>query len=306
MNKKVVIKESNTGPDLDSYFYQSHPRFIVDNKYYCRMANSVMPVNRDFYDCLHCPLLRGFTQGEQQGLPECWYYDIAGFEESEYRSCYEEKARIDRLIGWYGVPEFPDYLNPDDGGIYAASLVEKALKYAAIAHKGSFRKGTKIPYIVHPVEAAMITAELTNDTEVVAAAALHDVVEDTIYTQDDIRRIFGERTAELVAAESENKRDDMPPEQTWRMRKEETLAHLKKAPKEVQIICLADKLSNIRAIRADYIKLKDKLWKRFNQADPSAHAWYYRAIRDILMVELSETKAWQEYAKIVEEVFKQV
>jgi myo-inositol-1(or 4)-monophosphatase len=150
----------------------------------------------------------------------------------------------------------------------------------------------------------MIAHKLTDDEEIIAAAALHDVVEDTIYSKDDIEFIFGERIAALVVAESENKREDILPEQSWRIRKEETLAHLERAPKDVKLICLADKLSNIRAIRSDYEKLKDKLWVRFNQSDPVAHAWYYGAIRDVLKDEFGETQAWQEYTKIVEVVFK--
>lgn len=304
MKRSSITEKTKAGPGLGKYSYQPHPRLIVGNTYYCRIANAVMPVSRNFYDCSHCPLMRGVTQGEQQGLPECWYCDFAGFEEEGCTSTHDEKTRIDRLVGWYDVPEFPDYLNPEDGGIYAASLVEKALQHAAVAHKGSFRKGTLIPYIVHPVEAVMIAHELTDDEEVIAAAALHDVVEDTFYSKDDIERVFGERIAALVEAESENKREDMLPEQTWRIRKEETLAHLERAPKDVKLICLADKLSNIRAIRSDYEKAKYKLWERFNQKDPAAHAWYYGAIRDVLKDEFGATKAWQEYAKIIEIVFE--
>ena len=306
MKNSSVTEKTKAGSGLGEYVYQRHPRFIVGNAYYCRMANAVMPASRDFYDCCHCPLMRGFTQGDQPGLPECWYYDFTGFKDEGYTSAHAEKTRIDRLIGWYDVPEFPDYLYPEDGGIYAASLVEKALQHATVAHKGSFRKGTKIPYIVHPVEVVMIAHELTDDEELIAAAALHDVVEDTIYSKDDIEFVFGERIAALVAAESENKREGMLPEQTWRIRKEETLAHLGRAQKDVKLICLADKLSNIRAIWSDYQKVKDKLWERFNQSDPAAHAWYYGAICDILKEEFGNTRAWYEYVKIVETVFIKV
>lgn len=295
MEKEKVVE------GLGEYYYQCHPRWIDKKAYYCRMANAVMPVSRGLHDCYHCPLLRGFTQGEHQGLPECYYYD---FDLPERRlSPKEEKERIDRLIGWYNVPEFPDYVVSEDSHSEREKVVERALQYAAVAHKGSFRKGTKTPYIVHPFEVAMIAKTITSDPEVIAAAALHDVVEDTIYTEEDIRQQFGNRVMQLVAAESEDKREDMPADLSWRIRKEEALSHLARAPMEAKLIALADKLSNMRAIAVDYKKLGDALWKRFNQQDPAVHGWYYAAVRDICEEDFSDTEAWKEYDGLIEEVF---
>ena len=182
-------------------------------------------------------------------------------------------------------------------------ILDKAIIFAVKAHSGSFRKGTETPYIVHPLEAVAIVATMTNDSAVMAAAALHDVVEDTEFTIEDIRREFGEHVAELVGAESEDKREDLPAEETWIIRKQETIEHLKQASLEEKMITLGDKLSNIRAMYRDYLAVGDKLWERFNQKDKNEHGWYYRSIAEVLS-ELKEYPAYREYLELVGKVFK--
>ena len=89
-------------------------------------------------------------------------------------------------------------------------LLDEAIKFAVDAHAGMVRKGTDVPYILHPMEVAAVTAAMTSDIDVITAAMLHDVVEDTKYTLDDIRERFGDRVAAYVADETENKREDRP------------------------------------------------------------------------------------------------
>ena len=183
-------------------------------------------------------------------------------------------------------------------------IFDKAIVFATKAHSGSFRKGTTTPYIVHPMEASTIVATMTDDKTILAAAVLRDVAEDTDYTIDDIMKEFGEDVAHLVSAESENKRDNLPPEATWKIRKQETLNHLKDATKEEKMITLGDKLSNIRAIYRDYSTIGDGLWERFNQKDKLEHAWYYKSIAELLS-DLSDTPAYQEYVGLVNKVFSE-
>lgn len=87
-------------------------------------------------------------------------------------------------------------------------VLDHAIAFATKAHEGQFRKGTQIPYILHPMEAAAIVGTMTTDDEIIAGAALHDVVEDTDTTLEDVVRLFGERVGSLVASESENKREE--------------------------------------------------------------------------------------------------
>ena len=184
------------------------------------------------------------------------------------------------------------------------NLLEKAVAFAAQKHAGQHRKGTNLPYIVHPMEAAAICASFTDDVEVLAAAVLHDVVEDAGVTVAEIGERFGSRVAAIVAGESEDKREGVPAAQTWKVRKAESIEHLRGAGDAgVRMVCLGDKLSNIRSIQRDYEELGDELWQRFNQKDPAEHAWYYSTIADVLEADLGDTDAWREYRRRVEEVF---
>ena len=79
-----------------------------------------------------------------------------------------------------------------------SSFLDRAIEYAVRAHKNTERRGKGFPYIVHPLEAMTIAATMTSDQELLAAAVLHDVVEDTGVTLDDLRREFGERVAFVV------------------------------------------------------------------------------------------------------------
>ena len=183
------------------------------------------------------------------------------------------------------------------------NLVSRAVIFAASAHDGQLRKGTDIPYIVHPMEAAAIAAGLTNDPEVIAAAVLHDAVEDTGTTKNELEAEFGSRVAELVAAESENKREDQKAEDTWQVRKQETIDHLKHCDdRDVIILALADKLANLRAIYRDHQAIGDELWKRFNQNDPALIGWYYKSFEDACR-ELEGTAAYEEYVELLKKVF---
>ena len=182
------------------------------------------------------------------------------------------------------------------------TLLNQAIAFATKAHEGQFRKGSQTPYILHPMEAASIVGTMTTDDAIIAAAVLHDVVEDTETTIDTIRELFGEKVAEYVAAESEEKRENLPAESTWKLRKQETLDHLKTSSKEIKMITLGDKLSNIRAICRDYIILGDELWNRFNQKDKNEHYWYYQGIAECL-AELKDYYVYQEYCELVKKTF---
>jgi myo-inositol-1(or 4)-monophosphatase len=183
------------------------------------------------------------------------------------------------------------------------SILDKAIIFAVDQHAGMVRKGTDVPYIVHPLEAAAIAASLTSDQEILAAAVLHDVVEDTAATAEEIAAEFGERVAALVASDSEDKMADVPAAESWKQRKFATIEALKSASHEEKIVALADKLSNIRAIHRDYVAIGDEVWERFNQKDKELQGRYYRAIAEEL-AEFSACVAYGEYCWLVEAVFE--
>ena len=182
-------------------------------------------------------------------------------------------------------------------------LVSEAIAFAVKAHDGMRRKKSESPYILHPMEVAVIVGTMTDDQNLIAAAALHDVVEDAGVTLEEIEKKFGKRVRELVGAETENKRAELPPEETWRIRKEESLSVLKNTEDiAVLMVWLGDKLSNMRSIYRDFKVEGANMWQRFNQKDEKVQAWYYRSIAD-LTERLSHTSAWIEYKTLTELVF---
>lgn len=182
-------------------------------------------------------------------------------------------------------------------------IFEKALCYATEKHSGQTRKFSDAPYILHPMEAAAIVGTMTDDRTVLAAAVLHDTVEDTDATLEDIEEKFGRRIALLVMTETEEKREDQPPEETWKLRKEETLIMLRNTKDiYVKMMWLGDKLSNIRSIYREVRRDGDAVWQRLHQTDPAQHEWYYRSIAESLS-ELKEYDAYKEYTFLVDKIF---
>ena len=182
-------------------------------------------------------------------------------------------------------------------------LVSDAVAFAVKAHDGMRRKKSESPYILHPMEAAVIVGSMTDDQNLIAAAALHDVVEDAGVTLDEVEERFGKRVRELVQSETEDKRAELPPADTWRIRKEESLEELKNTKDiDVLILWLGDKLSNMRSIYRDWKVEGHAMWQRFNQKDVNQQAWYYRTIIK-LTERLSNTSAWLEYKALTEIVF---
>lgn len=183
---------------------------------------------------------------------------------------------------------------------------DEAIRFATKAHAGMERKAAGIPFITHPMEVAVIVSSLTQDEDVLCAAMLHDVVEDTPLALEDIRATFGDRVAELVELETEDKHPEIPKSESWRMRKEESLAGLKaSADRDVHILWLADKLANMRSYARLHARRGNDFWKDFNQSDPAQQAWYYREIAEATK-DLSGTLAWQEYDRLMKVVFEGV
>jgi (p)ppGpp synthase/HD superfamily hydrolase len=184
-----------------------------------------------------------------------------------------------------------------------SELLDRAIAFATKAHSGTLRKKDGIPYILHPMEVASIAGGITTDEEVLTAALLHDTVEDTNVTLDTIKSQFGDRVAALVASETEDKRRDRSPAETWMQRKVESLAALRNAVDPgVRVLWLSDKLANMRSFARQYEKEGDRMWKDYNQTDPAQQAWYYRTI-EALTSDLKDTNAWKELRALNARVF---
>ena len=180
---------------------------------------------------------------------------------------------------------------------------DKVIAFTVKAHSGMIRKVRKTPYILHPMEVASIAGLITDDLEVIAAALMHDTVEDTHITLDDIEENFGKRVRDLVASETEDKMKSLPSEQTWEIRKRRSLEVLKNAEDiGVKVLWLSDKLSNMRSFAMEHELIGDALWEKLNMKDPAKHAWYYRTIADYTK-EFKDHPAWREYNALLNKVF---
>ncbi|MBR4827115.1 MAG: bifunctional (p)ppGpp synthetase/guanosine-3',5'-bis(diphosphate) 3'-pyrophosphohydrolase [Bacteroidales bacterium] len=182
------------------------------------------------------------------------------------------------------------------------AVLDRAIIFAVKAHSGTERRGKGYPYIVHPMEAVEIVATMTKDQELLAAAALHDTVEDTDVTVDQIREEFGDRVAELVASESDEMPAGVSEEDSWHARKQAAIDRLAKASRDAKMVALGDKLSNMRAIARDYAVQGDDLWNLFHAKDPKDHEWHYRGLAKSLG-ELEGTFAYQEFVNLINQVF---
>lgn len=154
-----------------------------------------------------------------------------------------------------------------------------AFAYANHLHSHQKRKGTQLPYITHLMAVAALVIDNGGDEEQAMAALLHDAVEDQggQPTLDDIRRRFGDRVAEIVDGCTDSYTEPKPP---WRTRKEQYLEHLKKAPENVRLVSLADKVHNTKAILADKKQCGEKVWDRFT-ASREDSLWYYSELLKI-------------------------
>lgn len=182
------------------------------------------------------------------------------------------------------------------------ALLDKAIIFAVNAHHNTERRGKGFPYIVHPMEAVEIVSTITSDQELLAAAALHDTIEDTEVTVEDIRREFGDRIADLVHAESDQFTEGVSEEDSWHDRKQAAIDRLAAAPMDAKIVAMGDKLSNMRAIWRDYQVIGNELWNIFHVKDKASHEWHYRGLAASLS-DLSDTFAYREFVRLIDEVF---
>jgi myo-inositol-1(or 4)-monophosphatase len=182
-------------------------------------------------------------------------------------------------------------------------IIFKAINVATKAHEGQYRKGSNIPYIVHPMECGFIVDGITNNPKLIAAAILHDTIEDTYITYEDLLIDFGPEVADIVQALSEDKKRDRPGTETWKERKVEALNHYKNLDTKTKIVLLSDKLSNIRAMKEDYDNLGEALWQKFNMKDKVEHAWYYGSLA-LIFADLQPLKEVKEYLEIYHYIFQ--
>lgn len=175
--------------------------------------------------------------------------------------------------------------------------IARAVVYAAQCHAGQFRKGTTIPYIVHPCAVALRLQRYGAEEDVIIAGLLHDVVEDAGVALEDLRREFGDRVAELVAKVSEQKRS-VEGEIPWETRKRDALARLQVAGASAALIKAADVVDNIWTVCTDLERDGEGVWTRFKRGRES-QLRLYRQTLDVCREILGDHPIIQEFETAV-------
>ena len=153
----------------------------------------------------------------------------------------------------------------------------EAVEFATKAHSGQFRKGTAIPYIVHPIEVMEILSRIGRPEVEVIAGVLHDTTEDTAVTSVEIKQKFGPEVQRLVEGASEPDKS-----LSWEERKEHTINRLATQDMDILNVVAADKLSNLRSFSRGVEGKFDIDWGKFNRGEDQQR-WYYKSIVNQLM-----------------------
>jgi (p)ppGpp synthase/HD superfamily hydrolase len=158
------------------------------------------------------------------------------------------------------------------------SRLDRALRWAAVCHEGQKRRSSDTPYFEHVAAVALIVDRAGFEEDVVIGGVLHDLVEDTPATLDDIANRFGPAVAEIVRHCSEVKTDAQGAKRSWIDRKRDHIAAISSAPVDARAVFLADKLHNLISIELDLVERRS-VWPQFHAAREQV-LWYYQAAID--------------------------
>ena len=175
--------------------------------------------------------------------------------------------------------------------------IKRAIQFAARKHNGQLRRETEVlPYITHPLSAALLVAEDGAHDDVVTAALLHDTLEDTDTTREEIVTMFNEYVAELVESVSERKEIDGRT-LDWKERKADYLARLEEAKDDAILIAVADKIDNIESKLEAFEKEGTALLKRWKQP-PKEYLWYHGEALRIAQARLPDHSLTKRFAEV--------
>lgn len=185
-------------------------------------------------------------------------------------------------------------------------LIMQAVDFAIQVHRTQPRKGSRMPYLIHPLGVAKILIDNQEPDEVVAAGILHDVIEDckpdAPVTVEDVRLAFGDSVANLVEHATEPNHDS----DSWENRKQHTIDYVKNLDdmQAVSLIC-ADKLDNLLSIQEDLKRHGESVWNRFSRPKQD-QVWYYTSLAKVFSARMNEAPdktLFREFSETVRAVF---
>jgi (p)ppGpp synthase/HD superfamily hydrolase len=172
------------------------------------------------------------------------------------------------------------------------SVVERAAKIALLAHNGQTRKGDGSPYIIHPLMVAMKLNQYGFDDKIVAAALVHDVLEDTDFSEKDLRLELGDEIVEIVKAVTND--DSL----SWEEKKKKYIETVRNGGVEAKAVALADKIHNLESLLAAYEEQGSKLWEKFNRGKEQK-IWFETEVLKMLQ-ETWDHPMIKEYEELIE------
>jgi len=184
------------------------------------------------------------------------------------------------------------------------SQIDRAIGFAARAHKNQKRKTSNIPYIAHPVGVAMILLEMGCDESFIIGGLLHDTVEDTTVTLEEVEQVFGAEVAQIVDGCTEPPKKQLK----WEDRKKYMIRTLRNASLGVKLVTAADKYHNLCHTRYTLEQIGSSVWQSFGRNE-GEQAWYYRSVYDSIVANLPNREQYPIFDQLevlIKELFQGV
>lgn len=188
--------------------------------------------------------------------------------------------------------------------------IEQAIRAAAILHDGQVRKGrVPFPYLTHLTSVMLMVSDYTDEEDVIIAALLHDTLEDTDYTEKELRADFGNEVTEYVLHVSEKTGEEVT-QADWKERKDRYIKLLEKAPVGSLIVSAADKIHNMRTVIEEYFNDHARFVRDFG-GSLEERLRMYQEISNILNRRLENdivsefNHVFDEYKKFISHVQKE-
>ena len=184
--------------------------------------------------------------------------------------------------------------------------INDAIRIAACAHEGQYRKGSSTPFIVHPLAVALITQKYYDDEDLFIAALMHDVLEDVperVYSRNDMLRDFGPDIVGIVEDVTEPDITE-PTKEAWQERKQGYIDHLAELSdiRPLMVSC-ADKIHNMSEIIREYKSSGGAIWNAFH-VSRQREIWFYESVLAVLQQKVLPPEAIEEYTEILKELKK--
>ncbi len=179
--------------------------------------------------------------------------------------------------------------------------IEQAIRAASVLHDGQTRRGRiPFPYISHPFSVACIIADYTDDEDTIIAGLLHDTLEDTDYTQEELEEDFGYGVCTIVQEVTEpSSREEVDAHNAWREKRTHYVTQLKNASQKALIVAAADKIHNMRSMIEEYYTDRERFKKDFGGTE-SERVMVYQSISNILNSRL-ENDIMHEFNHVFDE-----